>query len=204
VGEKSPLRAAIFVREDGREAPTPIQSNDTLLEVQGRPLSSPDELVAALENSHEADSEEVLVKIYRVEWTPVLKLPRGQLLDGSTPLERLGIQSWSRGREWRAAGLYGHYTTYAEALQLIASLALGLFIALQSKRGLWGTLLLIALAGMVGALLLTVTRASWLAFLLSAFTVVLAGASRRVALIVAACALPLVIVGLFLLQQQRS
>ena len=204
VGDNSPLRAAIFVREDGREALTPIQSNDTLLEVQGRPLRSPDELVAALADSNQSNSKEVLVKIYRVEWTPVLKLPRGQLLNGATSLERLGIQSWSRGREWRAAGLYGHYTTYAEALQLIASLALGLFIALQSKRGLWGTLLLVALAGMGGALLLTVTRASWLAFLLSAFVIVIAGASRRLALMVAACALPLIIVGLFLLQQQRS
>jgi O-antigen ligase len=161
-------------------------------------------LVAALERSNEATAEEVLVKIYRVEWTPVLRLQRGQLLSGATPLERLGVQSWSRGREWRAAGLYGHYTTYAEALQLIASLALGLFIALRDKRGLWGALLLIALAGMGGALLLTVTRASWLAFLLSAFVIVIAGASRRVALILAACALPVILIGLLLLQQQRS
>lgn len=204
VADNSPLRSAIFVGADKREAPTPIQSGDTLLEVEGRALRSPDELVRALENSNEANTEPVLIKIYRVEWTPVLKIPRGQLLDGATSLERLGIQSWARGREWRAAGFYGHYTTYAEALQLIASLTLGLFIALRSKRGLWGTLLLIALAGMGGALLLTVTRASWLAFLLSAFVIVLAGASRRMSLIVAACALPVIIAGLFLLQQQRN
>ena len=204
VADNSPLRSAVFVREDGGEAVTPIQSGDTLLEVQGRPLSSPEELVAALADSDEAKREEVLVKIYRVEWTPVLRLRRAQLLNGAAPLERLGVQSWSHGREWRAAGLYGHYTTYAEALQLIASLALGLFIALRVKRGLWGTLLLVALAGMLGALLLTVTRASWLAFLLSAFVIVIVGASRRVALTVAACALPLIIIGLFLLQQQRS
>ena len=200
----SPLSAAIFVREDKTEDPTPITSGDTLLEVDGRHLSSIEELATALDGSDAGDSAYAMVKIYRVEWTPLLKVPRGQLLDGATALERLGVKSWARGREWRAAGFYGHYTTYAEALQLIASLAFGLFIALRSKRGLRGALLLLALFGLGGALLLTVTRASWLAFLLSAFVIVLVGMSRRAALLVAACALPVLLVGLFVLQQQRS
>jgi hypothetical protein len=204
VAANSPLRAAVFVNESKREDPTPITSGDTILELNGQKLRSPDELAAALDNSG-ADREGVaLVKIYRVEWTPVLKIPRGSLLDGATPLERLGVTSWSRGRDWRAAGLYGHYTTYAEALQLIASLALGLFIALRRKRSRGGALLLIALAGLSGALLLTVTRASWLAFLISAFVIVLVGTSRRIAIITAACALPLVLAGLFVLQRERN
>jgi O-antigen ligase len=144
------------------------------------------------------------VKIYRVEWTPLLRVARGGLLEGATPLERLGVSKWTRGREWRAAGFYGHYTTYAEALQLIASLALGLFLALRSKRGWPGVLLFLAVAGMGGALVLTVTRASWLAFLLSTFVIVLAATSRRTAVIVAACALPIVCAGLFVLQRQRN
>jgi hypothetical protein len=200
----SPLSAAIFVREDKTEDPTPITSGDTLLEVDGRPLHSPEELVAALDNSNADDSLYAFVKIYRVEWTPLLKVPRGRTLSGATPLEKLGVKSWSRGREWRAAGFYGHYTTYAEALQLIISLALGLFIALRSKRGWRGALLLLVLCGLGGALLLTVTRASWLSFLLSAFVILLAGTSRRTAIVVAACALPLVLVGLFVLQRQRN
>jgi len=204
VAANSPLSAAIFVREDKTEDPTSIQNGDTLLEVDGRSLSSLEELAAALDNSNAGDSAYALVKIYRVEWTPVLKVPRGRLLDGATALERLGVESWSRGREWRAAGFYGHYTTYAEALQLIASLAFGLFIALRSKRGLRGALLLLAFVGLGGALLLTVTRASWLSFLLSAFVIALAGMSRRAGLLVAACALPVILVGLFVLQQQRS
>jgi O-antigen ligase len=201
----SPLKAAIFVREDQTEDPTPITSGDTLLEVDGRPLRSLEELAAVLDGpTATAASRFALVKIYRVEWTPLLKVPRGRLLDGTTALEKLGVRSWSRGREWRAAGLYGHYTTYAEALQLIASLALGLFIALKSKGGWRGVLLLVAVIGLGGALLLTVTRASWLAFLLSAFVIVLAGTRRRTALILAACALPVVLAGMFVLQQQRS
>lgn len=208
VAANSPLKAAIFVREDKTEDPTPIQSGDILLEVDGLPIRYPAQVVDALDISSsrpsDVDPNFAMVKIYRVEWTPVLKVSRWGLLNGETALEKLGVTSWSRGREWRAAGFYGHYTTYAEALQLIASLALGLFIALRSKWNLRGALLLLALCGLGGALLLTVTRASWLAFLLSAFVIVLAGASRRTMIVVVACVLPIVLAGLFVLQRQRS
>jgi O-antigen ligase len=208
VATNSPLKEAIFVREDKTEDPTAIQDGDILLEVDGLPVRNPEQVVNALDSASsrpsDADLNFAMVKIYRVEWTPLLKVPRGRLLNGEAAIEKLGVKSWSRGREWRAAGFYGHYTTYAEALQLIASLALGLFIALRSKRGLRSALLLLALCGLGGALLLTVTRASWLAFLLSAFVIVLAGASRRTAIVVAACALPVVLAGLFVLQRQRS
>ncbi len=205
VGEESPLRDALFVREDGSTDPTPIQSGDIVLEIDGRKARAPEELAAALDNEREDDSLYALVKIYRVEWTPTLKVPRGRLLAGATALERLGVNNWSRGREWRAAGFYGHYTTYAEALQLIASLAVGLFIALRRKLRRKGILLAVAVAGMGGALLLTVTRASWLAFLVSAFVIVLAGAwSRRTVIILAACTLPIIVAGLFVLRQQRG
>ena len=204
VSENSPLRAAVFVTADQREDPTPIQSGDTILEIDGRPLKNPEALVATLDDPTYPPTDFLLAKIYRVEWTPVLKIPRRRLLPGTTILERLGVASWSPGREWRAAGFYGHYTTYAETLQLIASLALGLFIANVRKRKLHAVLLLLALAGMAGALLLTVTRASWVAFLLSAFVITLVGTRRRTAIAVAAFAIPVVLIGLFVLQQQRN
>src|SRR3954469_22933062 len=64
----------------------------------------------------------------------------------------------------------------------------------------------LALAGMCGALLLTVTRASWAGFLASAFTIVLVGAGRRrrTLLVTIAVALPLAVAGLFVLQQKRQ
>jgi O-antigen ligase len=88
-----------------------------------------------------------------------LEVPRGRLLAGTTAQQQLGISGWRRGRDWRATGFYGHWVTYAEALQLIASLALGFLLALPSKRGWLGFLLLVALAGLLFALALTVTRA---------------------------------------------
>lgn len=180
-----------------------IRDGDTLLEVDGRKLRGPEDLVSAL-GAGEATNAPARVRLYRFEWMPVFDVPRGRLLDGATALERLGIGAWSRGRDWRASGFFGHYTTYAEALQLIASLAFGMLIALPDKRSRSGVLLAVALAGLGLALLLTVTRASWLAFLLSAFVIVAVGASRRTVLIVAACALPLIFAGLFILQQKRN
>jgi O-antigen ligase len=123
--------------------------------------------------------------------------------EGATPEERLGIRSWARGRDDRASGLYGHYTTYAEVLQLVASLALGLLVGLRRKATLRGALLAAALAAMVAALILTVTRASSLALLLSALTVMLSGASRRALALTIAVALPVALAGLFVLQQKR-
>jgi O-antigen ligase len=199
----SPLSAAVFRNGEAR-TPTPIQSGDTVLEVDGRKVYSPEELAAALDFNAEGNAAVARVKIYRVEWMPVLEVPRGRLLVGQTPMKRLGVESWTRGRDWRAAGFYGHYVTYAEALQLIASLAFGLFIALPRKRGYSGALLLLALLGLSGALLLTVTRASWLSLVLSALVIVLAGTSRRTALVVAACLLPLVLGGWLILKQQRN
>jgi len=180
-----------------------IRESDTLLEINGQQLRTPDQLAAGLEPLAGV-SPPAEVKLYRYEWIPIFKVPRGALLPGQTSLEKLGIKGSSRGRDWRAMGFFGHYVTYAEALQLIVSLALGLFICLKPKRSLTGTLLVLAIAGLGIALLLTVTRATWLAFLVSGFVMLLLGGSRRAILIVTVCALPLIVGGLFLLQQKRN
>ncbi|HVS20319.1 MAG TPA: O-antigen ligase family protein, partial [Pyrinomonadaceae bacterium] len=142
--------------------------------------------------------------IYRVEWIAVLEVPRGRLLPGATPEERLGIQRWTHGRDWRTTGFYDHWTTYAEALQLVASLTLGLFVALPRKRTRNGALLALAIVSMCGALVLTVTRASLLGLVVSAALIAAIGLSRRALFVIGACALPLVFVGLFVLHQKRN
>jgi O-antigen ligase len=89
-------------------------------------------------------------------------------------------------------------------LQLIASLACGLFVALPRKRSRNGALLALAIIGMCVALVLTVTRASLLGFLVSASLIAALGLSRRALLVIGACAIPLVIAGLFVLHQKRN
>ena len=199
VKQDSPLTKAVF-RTRSVTQPTPIINGDTIWEVDGKAVGTPEDLALALAFGTGAAK----VRIYRVEWTPELEIPRGQLLSGNNALDQLGITGWSAGRDWRATGFYGHYVTYSEVLQLIASLALGIFLALKQKRSLLGLLLLLAVAGMVFALAMTVTRASWIGFAVSVVAMLLLSSSRRTILIVGTCAIPLVLASVVLLQQKRS
>lgn len=195
----SPLAKAVF-RTRSVMQPTPIVNGDTIWEVDGQQVGTPEELAAALASG----TATAKVRIYRVEWTPELELPRAQLLPGTSALEQLGISGWSRCRDWRATGFYNHWVTYAEVLQLIASLALGIFLALKQKRSLTGLLLILAVAGLVFALAMTVTRASWIGFAVSVLVMLLLTSSRRTIVSVGACAIPVVLAGVVLLQQRRS
>jgi O-antigen ligase len=188
----SPLRAA------------GVGEGDTLLRVDGAAFSSPDELARALE-ANAAGAPRARLLVYRLEWRFETDVPRGSLLAGATPEARLGVTQWARGRDERATGFYGHYTTYAEVLQLVGSLAAGLLIALRRRHTWQGALLAAAVAGMGVALLLTVTRASWLSFLLSIVVMSLVGVgSKRAVLAVALGALLVVPLGLYVLQQKRG
>ena len=199
VAATSPLAKAVFHTKTVNK-PTPIVNGDTIWQVDGQRVGSPEELAAALA----AGTSTAKVRIYRVEWMPELEVPRGELLPGTNSLDQLGISGWSRGRDWRATGFYNHWVTYSEVLQLIASLALGIFLALKRKMNVTGVLLLAALAGLIFALGMTVTRASWAGFAVSAAAMLLLTSSRRTILIVAACALPFVLASLVFLQQKRS
>jgi len=199
VTPESPLSKAVF-RTRTVIQPAPIVNGDTIWEVDGIRVGTPEELAEVLASG----SPVARVRIYRVEWMPELEIPRGQLLQGSTVLQALGISSWSRGRDWRATGFYNHWVTYSEVLQLIASLALGLFLALRQKRSLTGVLLVLAVLGLVVALGMTIARASWIGFAVSVVAMLLLSASRRTILIVGACAIPLVLASVVLLQQKRS
>lgn len=208
-----------------------VRSGDTILEVNGVKLRDAVELEEALLIAHDRSANQnrsdgraqsniqnssgsaVSVRIYRYEWMPTLEVRAPLLLDGATTEERLGIASWTHGRDWRAAGLYGHYTTYAEVLQLIMSLAVGLFVALPRKLSPVGVLLALATVGMGAALLLTVTRASWLGLFVAVIAICCvwlksARLNRRVVVggIVATALIVLLVapVALNLLQQKRN
>ncbi len=201
VAGDSPLSdARLMSRQQNQRIP--IVSGDTLETVDGVPLSNLDDVLKALDQS--ADKPPAKIGVYRYEWIATLEVPRGRLLPGATTEERLGIQRWGYGRDRRATGFYNHWTTYAESLQLIGSLALGLFVALPRKRTRNGLILGLALAGICGALLLSVTRASWLSFLLSALLIATLGLRRRTLIVIGICIVPVVLAGLFVLQQKRN
>jgi hypothetical protein len=185
VTAESPLSAATMTSQKKTQLPFAIVSGDTVLAIDGQKVRSAEQIVELLRDS---PSSFAIVTFYRGDQYPPVQVPTGRLLKGTTAAEQLGISSWTIGRDWRATGFFGHYTTYAEALQLIGSLALGLFICVPVKKSRSGTLLLLAVSGIVFALLLTVTRASWIAFLISATLMFLLGTSRRMILIAGACA----------------
>lgn len=197
----SPLKGALFVTRSKKD-PAPILNGDTIEEIDGQRIWNVEQLVQALEQP--ASAKGARIKIYRVEWNPEFELPRGRLLPGTTPEERLGIGIWTQGRDRRATGFFNHWTTYSESLQLLGSLVFGLLVALPRKRSKWGALLVLALLAICGALLLTVVRASWAAFLISATVIALLGLRWRSLLVIGACALPLILVGFFVLHQKRN
>ncbi len=178
-----------------------IRDGDTLLAIDGQKLREPQELVNAL---YRPDRSQASIVVYRHELQFALNVPRGSLLPGSNALEQLGIQNWSRGRDWRASGFYSQYVSYAEVLQLIIALALGLFISLPNKRSPGAVLLVIAIAGFGFALLLTITRASWFGAAVSALIILLLSVQRRTVIVIGLLAVPLVLAGLFVLQQKRN
>ncbi len=178
-----------------------VREGDTLLKIDGEQINEPQDIVNGLSRP---DPSPAQLLIYRHEWQPVFKVERGKLLPGDSPSQQLGIQRWSRGRDWRAAGFFGHYVTYAEVLQLIFALAVGLFVALPNKKSRIGVALAIAMFGFVGALMLTVTRAVWVGALLSTFIVLLLSLKRRTLVIVGLLCVPVVIAGLVFLQQKRN
>ena len=197
----SPLKAARFATRAKIEA-NPILDGDTIEEVDGQTISNTEQLVAELDRP--SSEKTAKLKIYRYEWNPVLEIPRGKLLPGVTPEEQLGIASWSRGRDRRAIGFFNHWTTYSESLQLLGSLAFGLFVALPLKRSKLSLILLLVLVAISGALMLTVVRASWLSFLVSAALIAVLGLRWRTLIVIGACALPLVLAGTFILHQKRN
>ncbi len=201
VALNSPLGEARLMSRTHNQS-VPILSSDTLEAIDGQPVRNIDQLANALDDS--SNKNPAKIRIYRVEWIAEPEVPRGHLLPGATAEERLGIQRWSSGRDRRATGFYDHWITYAESLQLIGSLALGLFLALPTKKSRNGLLIGAALAGICGALLLSVTRASWLSFLLSAILIAALSLSRRALIVIGLCAIPIVLAGLFVLHQKRN
>ena len=191
-----------------------LTDGDTLLEINGKKIKTPDDLIPEIEANKISK-----VKFYRPDFELVVDVWQENTSDGANALERLGIQSWKRSHNWRSTGFYSHYVTYAEVLQLLAALAFGLLIASfinysnskfqipNSKNFLarlpFSLFFFFAVAALALALLLTVTRASQLGFLVAAAVIVFAVGNRRLMFGLALVILPVAVGGLIFLQQSR-
>ena len=216
------------VRPESPLAEALLMEGDALLKANGKKIKTPEELVAEIERG-----DSTKIEFYRPDFYYAVEVKRENLLGGTNALERLGIENWRRSHNWRSTGFFGHWTTYGEVLQLIASLAFGLLIALiggrnfstrkrkdaektensdaQSENSASARplripvlLLLFSLGAMLFALLLNGTRASQGGLMISAFAIVLLSRSRKIILAFAAIAVPLVVAGSIYLQQSRN
>jgi hypothetical protein len=202
-----------------------LLDGDTILQIDGKKVSSLEEMRQRIFEHPEQTQFKALV--YRDDAYPLVDVPRERIKPAASAEESLGIARWTRSHEWRAAGFYGHFTTFAEVLQLIISLAFGIFIVLISKHKFFARnkapegadetqnlkpktqnlklqiLLGICLALMGVALLLTATRASQFAFFVSAVGIVLMNGNRKIILTLAIAVLPLTLAGLLIYQQTR-
>lgn len=191
------------VRPDGPLYLAGARDGDVIVRVNGKPANSPADII-----DRSQDSENVKLEMNRLDAVFLIE-PKIDAItadrNGSDE-EKLGISSWERDHGFRAAGFYGHFTTYAEVLQLIGAIVVGFFIACFTAGANRKLLIVLGvfLFGIAAALLLTVTRASQLAFMISSFVIVLIGASRRAAVASVAVAIPAVLLGLYVLQQYRQ
>ena len=180
-----------------------VMENDTILKANGVNISSPDDLAKVAAAAPKDASLEIVV--YRYEAVLGYYPPVSAMPETGDSMAKFGILEWSRGRDTRVAAFYSHYMTYSEAIQLLGSLTLGLCIAFPGGFFSRNRILLgVAVAAMAVGLFLTVTRASWAAFMVSAAVMVIAGTSRKTILICALCAIPVVFAGVFYLQQKRN
>ncbi len=190
------------VRPESPLAKALLREGDTLLTADGIKFYSLEEFAARIEQN-----ETTKIKAYRPDYELTVDVKRADILPGSNALEKLGIESWKKSRNWRSKGFYGHYATYAEVLQLIASLVFGLLVAgfaAVPRRRREIAILAFCLAAICLALLFTVTRASQLAFMISATAIIMFGLGRKWIWRAALVGVPVAIIGLLFLQQSRE
>jgi O-antigen ligase len=142
------------ISQDSPFATSEIRLGDIILEADGRPVEKLEDLSSAVLSNRGP----VRLKLQRYESIEEVLVSRRALRNSSSS-GTLGL-SVSKGRNFRVSGFYSHYETYAEVLQLIASLTVGLLIGQRRKWSARGLFLTVALALLVGTLIMTSTRAT--------------------------------------------
>lgn len=208
-GERAVGRG-ISVRGLASESPlraTGVQDGDVVLAIDGTSVNNLAQLEEGLRRARD-ENRSARLGVSRAEDYLYFEAHDPLLLKGNTEADRLGVGDWGRGRDWRTEGFHGHYTTFAEMMQLMTTLVFGLLVALvAARRRLNGGALWLALVAvsMVVSLLLTVTRASWVACFIGAFVILAVGARSRTVIAAGVLAVLLMTpIAFYVLRQQRN
>ena len=186
------------INPDSPFANETIKPGDIIIEADDKPVNSPEDLIQIIDSQR----GRLRIKLHRKDVTTETSIPRQAIKEaGGVGFERLGITT-SPGRNFRIAGFYSHYETYAEVLQLIAALAVGLLIAIPNKRSGTALFLSAAIPLLAVTLILTSTRAALAGLSIAVVVMALASSSRRV--VVAALASIVIVLPLALIAVEHS
>jgi O-antigen ligase/polysaccharide polymerase Wzy-like membrane protein/PDZ domain-containing protein len=164
------------INPDSPFANESIRTGDIIVEADSEQVNSPEALVRIIDSQR----GRLRLKLQRKDTTTEASIPRQAIKEaGGVGFERLGIAT-SPGRNFRIAGFYSHYETYAEVLQLIAALAIGMLIAIPDKRAGTALFLSVVIPILAVTLILTSTRAALAGLAIGASVIALASSSRRI------------------------
>ncbi|OYT72159.1 MAG: hypothetical protein CFK52_05760 [Chloracidobacterium sp. CP2_5A] len=110
-----------------------FEPGDVLLRVDGQPARTPEDVARLILREPAAPSQGAKSRLVKLTGRRV-ELPLAAELDRLSLRARverlgaagLGIQASAPARDFRASGFFSHYVTYAETLQILISLAVGL------------------------------------------------------------------------------
>lgn len=143
-----------------------LRDDDVILRVDGRNLESPQEFVRELNSEPAGKPMELRVVhgggIEILKDSVLIAVPVDNALRAKN-LSTLGMQLIT-DRPARARAFYSHYVTYAAVLQFLACIVFGLWLTHRGYSPLSSTVFAALLVVFGMALLMTLTRGSWLAF----------------------------------------
>lgn len=109
-----------------------LLAGDVLLKANGENLDSLEELYNIVEKSPQ--NARIRLEIRRGELLLTFEFTKKRLLSKrSSGAESFGLEV-TPARDFRAKGFYSHYATYAEVLQLIASLYFGILLTCSNRK----------------------------------------------------------------------
>ncbi|MCS6875057.1 MAG: O-antigen ligase family protein [Pyrinomonadaceae bacterium] len=190
-----------------------LMDGDTLLKANDKVLKTPEELVEEI-----SKNEKTTIFFYRPDFYYSVQVNREDLLEGESAKEKLGIQSWKKSHNWRSTGFFGHWTTYADVLQLIASLTFGFLVIFAERLPVFSknssnftnfdlkaiATLLICFLLMAFALILSGTRAPQAGLAFSALLIVLLSRNKKMIFALMSVLIPAIIVVSIYLHESRK
>lgn len=187
------------IADDSPLAKRGLTIDDVILEADDTKVDTLADFVAIVDSGRGT----VRIRYQRSEAVAETTVRRQPLRQALASGAGLGLTT-SPGRNFRITGFYSHYETYAEVLQLIAALAIGIFIAHPKKFSARGLLVAAAFVLIAAALVMTSTRAALAGLAIAVLAMAVASARRRAIIAAVAGIVILAPVAIFMVERSRG